>query len=48
MPTFIVTEDNNKEITVAAIANNIITPDETLINEGPVSTSFATNKELRG
>lgn len=40
------TVDNNIEITVAAIANNIITTVENLVNEGPVNTTFATKDDL--
>lgn len=40
------TANNNIEITVAAIANNIITTDEVLVNEGPINTSFATVDDL--
>ena len=40
------TANNNIEITVAAIANNIITTVENLVNEGPVNTTFATKDDL--
>lgn len=40
------TADNNIEITVAAIANNVITTVEDLVNEGPVNTTFATKDDL--